>query len=553
MGRDAPYHAALQAATEATRARIQRDRANAPNPLKKVFTVLVKRFLQPSLNATEAWKAAGIKDTGVMVTFKQATGSTLVQYIAAARIEVAVVLMTTTELGLSTISQLVGYTYHPTFTDNFRRVMGKRPSEVERQPMPMALIGDEISLRAGRGLLEPDEMVTYIEHLMRICPEATVLIRKKLCNDNLQPRIVVDGERTDELQALGVWEQISTLPFEEQCQQVRRYQFRSTVLFDLLRKRSRWEGHTDHQRGVQLAKLALVSLEDCDNVFGSRIHDLRALGWAWLGNAQRLAVDLANASTSFEHADREWEKPRENKDTSVLANLHYLKGALQMVLRDYKQAIRHLNQSCALFQTLNQLKDEARTLIFRAATYGYAGSYRKAVQDLTEALALIDENTDKEFAFAVRGNLANALIRAGMAESASKELLQARHLIGQLDDPMGAIRVDWIAGDLAEIQGDLENAKRWYQKVRIALRGAGDPRYLGMISVDLMLIHRQQGDLESAAMLAAETLPILGSMDLHTETIAAVGLLANAVKERQLSDQVLSNLRVALRHDPLTM
>ncbi len=76
----------------------------------------------------------------------------------------------------------------------------------------------------------------------------------------------------------------------------------STVLFDLLRKVSRLEGRKKRQRGIELAKLALVSLERSDRVFGDRIHDLRAHGWAWLGNAYRLALDFSEAAAAFEHA-----------------------------------------------------------------------------------------------------------------------------------------------------------------------------------------------------------------------------------------------------------
>ena len=53
---------AFKAAAEPTLARIRRDRARAPNALKKVFTVVVGKLFHPSLNATGAWKDAGIKD-----------------------------------------------------------------------------------------------------------------------------------------------------------------------------------------------------------------------------------------------------------------------------------------------------------------------------------------------------------------------------------------------------------------------------------------------------------------------------------------------------------
>ncbi len=73
------------------------------------------------------------------------------------------------------------------------------------------------------------------------------------------------------------------LPFETQEREIRRHVFHSTALFDLLRRRLREEGLEDRRRGIRLGELALVSLERSEPVFGERIHDLRALGWAWLG------------------------------------------------------------------------------------------------------------------------------------------------------------------------------------------------------------------------------------------------------------------------------
>ena len=73
-----------------------------------------------------------------------------------------------------------------------------------------------------------------------------------------------------------------------------------------------------------------------------------------------------------------------------------------------------------------------------------------------------------------------------------------------------------------------------------------------MVSVDLMVVHSMQDDWESVGLLAAETLPILGSLSLHHETLATVGLLAQAFEAGNLSRRLLNELREALRRDPLT-
>ena len=552
MSRDDPYQAAFKAAAEATRARIWRDRARAPKILKKVFTVVARRLFEPSLNASKAWKAAGIRDRALGTVFKAYAQVSLKQYIETRRIEVADILMATTGLDLFSISERLGYTHYPTFTDAYKRQRNKPPSEVEREHLMPALIDDGTSLKAGRGLLDEDAVVRFVEDLLRIYPTVAGQIQIGVCPDP-KPLIIVDGARDDRLKAEDLWRKIRDLPFEEQCRKVRRHLFRSTVFFDLLRKKSRWKGHTGHQFGVELAKLALISLERSDEVFGERIHDLRALGWAWLANALRLALDFAAAAAAFEQAEREWSQPREQPDPVVLAHICRLKGVLRMMRRDYARATQYLGESCSLFRQSNQKSNEVRSLIYRALVHMYADHLGEAVEDLREAAGLVDEEQEKQLAFAIRGNLANTMARAGEAGSAAKELERARQLSRDIDDPMGSIKLDWIAGDLGELQGDLEKAKRLYADVRTRFCDADESRYLGMVSVDLMTIHSQLGEWKTVGELAVGALPILTAMQLHSETVAAVDLLAKAVEARSVSRRLLQDLRAVLRQDPLTM
>ncbi|MCP3957394.1 MAG: hypothetical protein GY719_06040 [bacterium] len=401
-------------------------------------------------------------------------------------------------------------------------------------------------------MLDDDAVVRYVEDLLGIYPAAAKRIQIGAGLDP-EPLIIVDGARGDRLQAEDLWREIRDLPFAEQCRRVRRYLFCSTVLFDLLREVSRREGRKSRRRGVEVAELALVSLESSDRVFGERIHDLRALGWAWLGNAHRLALDFSAAAAAFEQADRAWSTPRAQRDLWVFAHICCLEGVLRMMRREYVAATELLDRSCSLFRQSDETRDEALALIHRARIHIYTGEPSEAVGDLREAAGLIDEDEERRLAFAIRGNLANAFVRVGEPESAAKELDRARQMNRAIDDPLETIKLDWIEGDLGELHGDLEKAKNFYQAARAGFRDIDEMRYFGMVSVDLMTIHSQQGEWEKVRELASKTLPILDSMSLHSETVAAVGLLAEAVEAGSLSRRLLNDLRVALRQDPLAM
>ena len=75
--------------------------------------------------------------------------------------------------------------------------------------------------------------------------------------------------------------------------------------------------------------------------------------------------------------------------------------------------------------------------------------------------------------------------------------------------------------------------------------------YYAMVSVDLMVVHSMQDDWETVGAMAAETLPILSSLTLHSETVATVKLLVQATEAGSVSHRLLNDLQNALRHDPL--
>jgi hypothetical protein len=79
----------------------------------------------------------------------------------------------------------------------------------------------------------------------------------------------------------------------------------SPALFELLSEKSREHGRRDRQRVVELAELALASVEACAEALGDRAIEMRALGWARLANALRLASAARSAS-----ATGRWGCPR---------------------------------------------------------------------------------------------------------------------------------------------------------------------------------------------------------------------------------------------------
>ncbi|MCP4006900.1 MAG: helix-turn-helix domain-containing protein, partial [bacterium] len=178
--------------------------------------------------------------TAVFRAFTEGLG--LKQYIEARRIEVAAVLILITNLDLDSISEKIGYTHYPTFTEAYKRQKKILPSGVVREHLPPPEVDDGTSLRAGRGLLTVDAFVRYVEDLMPLYQGAEKDVHIGPCPDPEPLIVIVDGAADDLMKAEDLWRKIRDLPFDEQCRMVRGYRFGSTVLFDLLRKQSLLEG-----------------------------------------------------------------------------------------------------------------------------------------------------------------------------------------------------------------------------------------------------------------------------------------------------------------------
>lgn len=552
MAKKDPYHEAIKAAKNATRARIREDRKRAPEALKRLFDVIGSDLFDSLFNATRAWRTARLNDRDMGEAFKATTETTLACYIADRRLDAARVLRLTTGLKLPKIAEKVGFATYRTFSNNYKLVKQKPPSE-GRQLLPPPVIDLETGLLGLHGLLDGDKLVPFFEDLLKIYPSDADRVLDALGVAKPKPLIIVNGARTDRLDAEDLWHEIRDLPLKEQCQRVRGHLFHSEVFFDLLREKSKLEGRKCRRRGVELAELMLVSLEKSAEVFGERIHDLRALAWAWIGNAHRLALDFLAAAGAFQQAEREWSTPRAKRDLSIQATIFALKGSLRLVRREYAAATEDLDRSISQFREFDQPRDVARELITRATIHIYAGKLGDAVDDLHEAARLIDEEEEKELAYWIRINLAKALARAGHARSAATELDRARQLNQAIDMPLAAIELDCTAGDLAVLQGDIEAAKRLYLAGLAGYREAGEQMYFGIVAVDVMVVYATQDDWGNVVSLAAEAVPILVLQELHDETLAVVKLLAKALKTRDITRRLLTDLQAALRQDPLAM
>ena len=541
-----------KAAAAPTLEDMRRERKGLPAKLSRLITYLVNNLFNCNLTATLAWSKAEINDHRLWAAFSDATGWSLAKYIEKRRLEIAVRMMQLApDLELARISYALGYDCHGTFVRQYKKWLGKTPAKARRGPRSPALDLLEV-WRYLCGELDAEAAWRVHEMGVRLYPAFEKRLRERYGQTAGGPQLEINGGRIEQLTAEGLWQELRGLPFEEQKRSLRGVRFHSRALFDLLRKKSREEGRRDRRRGVEVAELALVSLVGSEDIFGEQIHDLRALGWASLGNAHRRALDLPAACAAINETHDHWAKAKVSHDPLVAAEIKLLEGTLRMCQRSYDAALELVDRAGLLFRSAADADGQIKALTQRASICGYAGRPDESIVALQQALTLLEQTEDPYLAFGVWGNMANAQARVGRYSEASKSLERARASHAALDYPVGAFELKWVDGNIKDGLGDLESAMRLYVESRAGFARTREPGCFSLASLDLAVLYARSDDWREVMHVASETIPILESLRLHEQTLAAVRLLADAAQEQELTDALLREVRDHLQQDPLT-
>jgi hypothetical protein len=402
--------------------------------------------------------------------------------------------------------------------------------------------------RALRGDLGRDEALRLLDELRRLYPDAKPDLGN-LVDSAPVPRTLVDGKDYERYQADQLWQRIRVLPFQEQKREVRGYLFRSTVLFDLLRKRSREEGREDRERGVRVAKLALVSLEGHEEVFGERIHDLRALGWAWLANARRLSLDAEGAEADMARADREWSEPRAERDLAISAEIRLLESGLRTWQRRYEDALELLDESVRQSRLIGNSFLQAQALVQRASVNWFLDRLEDSIVDVRSALDI--DHGDPCLEFTAAYNLAHWMARIGRAGEAARAIPSLKEFSMGSGRPFARHQVQWIEAVVKHALGEREAAESLYSQARSGFEALGELPALALVSLDLSVFYAEEHRRLRASALARKTVVILQALKLDREALAAVELLAKELEDRKLTELLLRETRRRLNKHPL--
>src|SRR3954462_15150700 len=364
----------------------------------------------------------------------------------------------------------------------------------------------------------------------------------------LDTALAKTGERLQEIHreiesAAGLLEELAATPEPERPERIRmEVRFHALKLCDLLLKRSRESWFRDPARAVELARMATEIADWLDaGYYGeSLVEDERALAWAYLGNAYRIASDLRSAEEALLHAEEHHE--RAGEDALTGAQILSFMASLRSSQTRFKEAADLLDRAILVYREARDRHLEGRALIKKGLALGYSGDLKKAIRFVLSGLSKINMLEEPNLLLSARYNLIGFLNESGRHEEAMRALEETRSLYLTLGEQTHLIRLRWLEGRIARDLGRLDQAETALREASGGFIARGIGFDAAGVSLDLATVYLRQGKTEDIKRLAAEMVPVFESRDVHQEALAALLLFRQAADAEEVTLGLLERI-----------
>src|SRR5436305_5515691 len=354
--------------------------------------------------------------------------------------------------------------------------------------------------------------------------------------------------------AAGLVTELLAQPSERRSLLIRNCsRFHTWGLYSRLLEESRALAIQHPDLAASLAYLAIELAHHLDpTTYGTpAIEDLRARAWTYIGNAHRLRSDLAGAEEAFQKAAAHLRRgTREPIERALFLDL---KASLLRAQRRFDSAKQVLRQTFDLFLSVGDRRRAGRALISMEIVHHYEGTEEEGIPLLYQALELIDPDQEPYLVLCVWHNLIDDLAEAGRAMEARGLLRKARALYRRFPDAWTRNRRNWVAGKIARGLGQSAAAEDLFLAARRGFLEEGIAYGTALVSLDLAALYEVQGRTAEVKRLAAETVPVFSSRQIHREAMMALTYWQRAVEAEQGGLELVASLAAYLRrarYDP---
>jgi tetratricopeptide (TPR) repeat protein len=370
----------------------------------------------------------------------------------------------------------------------------------------------------------------------------------------LQQRLVLIAAERDGAPLLLA--ELLAQPAGERRRSVREgRRFRTLALCDLLIEKSFETAFRGSAEAIALAELGILvaDLLDVEHYGSAVVHDLRARGWAYLGNARRLRSDFAGAEQALAFAESLSEDG--SADPLEEARLLDLEASLLADLGRLEEAAELLDTVIEIYDDVKDLNRQGRALVAKGVHLGSCGWPHQGVELIQKGLALLDGELEPELALKATYNLAWFLTDCGRSARAQRQADSLRRGYCALSDPWAELRLDWLEARIAHGSGRFAEAEERLGRVHRQLADRGLGFEAAMALLDLAILYLEQGKREETRRLAGEALPALLSQDIHRQAAAALLTFQQAAQADRatpaLAREITAYLRRARRNPRL--
>jgi len=287
---------------------------------------------------------------------------------------------------------------------------------------------------------------------------------------------------------------------------------------------------------LRLARLAVHLAEQCP---GPERWRLRFLGWCepFLANALRVGGDFPAAGRTFASADEHWQQGGAGDPAGLLAGTRRLdlKASLLMHQEEHREEARSL-----LDQALRSAKNDqarGRLLILKANILILAGEYEMSLEVLEQAQPLIDEQREPRLLLVHRFNQVAVFLHLDRYAAAEPLLPLVEALAADLGNELDRVRARWLQGRAWAGLGKREEALAILSEVRRYFRAEEIAYDFALVSLEVAVLHLEQGRTRLVRELAEEMLWIFKNQKIHKEALAALALFCRAAKEEEAESE----------------
>jgi tetratricopeptide (TPR) repeat protein len=319
--------------------------------------------------------------------------------------------------------------------------------------------------------------------------------------------------------------------------------FKSWGLAELLCRESEEEAARDPKTAAEIAEIAVaiaLSLDEGDPAEKHWLHLLRANTYAHLANARRAQGDLRSAEEAAVIAYSWWTPAFEDLGDVLgyAARFFAFRASLRRDQRLFEDAL-DLTEQALEADAPAALK--VRILINKANIYDDMGDLETAIEVLKEAESRAkEEERDPRILLCLAQNRLDYLSKAGRYMEAKLALADVEEIARELGTTLDTLRLRWTEARITKGLGNTEEAVAKLSEIHSMLVEEGLLYDSALLALELALMlagtHRP-AEVQKWVMAA---LPILSSLSVEREALAAVSLLTKAVGEEKLTAELVS-------------